>query len=1093
MSEIISVTFTEKAAGEMKLRLRGKLDEQLRAAANDDERRLLTDALEALEVARISTIHGLCADLLREYPVESGVDPLFEVAADGESDAMLHAAFGREFQKLLRDPPEGVRRVLRRRARGWDAEPPRITLRTAVATLIEHRDFSAPWRRDPFDRDAEVEALLPELQKVGGRCKQLVEKDDSDFCKCLAQVQRFIEDLAHRESVLGADARAAQRDYDGLEALLRELVNDQYRWTKAPWRRTAFKDGVTTDQVVSERAALYIALTQFVRHADADVAALLHQELQCVVAAYEEEKARAGVLDFVDLLLKTRDLVRLNPPVRALLQQRFRRLFVDEFQDTDPLQSEILLLLAADDPNEVDPMRSRPVPGKLFVVGDPKQSIYRFRRADVALYDRVKRHLEGHGAKVVYLSTSFRSTPGIQAAINASFSAAMSGPTQARYVALDKYRERRPEQPSVIALPAPKPNGERGWPTKIAAETGLSEAVGAFVEWLVKKSGWTVEENKKLVPVEARHVCILFKRLRKWGGIDVPRPYAQALEARGVRHVLVGGRSFHVREEVMALRTALWAIERPDDELSIYATLKGPFFAFTDDQLLGFRHEVGSHAFVAARNFKREKLSPPSIEIADALAGLKLLHRERNKKPVASTLHGFLELTRAHAGVAFWTAGAQALANVLQLAELSRRHERRATSFRDVVEALQDEADEGEAPEAPIVEEGTEGVRMMTVHAAKGLEFPVVILAEPTANASRTEPSHWVDPDRGLWVHSLAGSVPSELRQHEAEVVERDREESIRVTYVAATRARELLVVPAIADKKWDDTWTEVLYPAIYPSPASAHAPREAPGCPKFGGDTVLDRQGPMALDTPMPGLHMAQTLKNGVVWWDPAILQLERESKTGLQAANALKDDPIAAPVSERAWFDWQDHKRAAIAAGSVPSAVVRVARELTEPPLPGVVMTESTDVLREGRPRGRRFGELVHASLATVPFDANRSLIEKVVSVQGRALLASSREVAAAVDAVESALRHPLLVLARERPTRRECPILDVLPDETIVEGNIDLAIDDGAQWLVVELKTDDDLTEHQAVYEAQTAAYVNAIAHATGRSARGIILRV
>ena len=129
------------------------------------------------------------------------------------------------------------------------------------------------------------------------------------------------------------------------------------------------------------------------------------------------------------------------------------------------------------------------------------------------------------------------------------------------------------------------------------------------------------------------------------------------------------------------------------------------------------------------------------------------------------------------------------------------------------------------------MEEGTEGVRMMTVHAAKGLEFPVVILAEPTANASRQEPSHWVDPERGLWVHSLADCVPVELREHEHEVLARDREEALRLTYVAATRARDVLVVPVCSERKWNDTWTEVLLPGALPAArasSTSRGPRRA-------------------------------------------------------------------------------------------------------------------------------------------------------------------------------------------------------------------------------------------------------------------------
>jgi ATP-dependent exoDNAse (exonuclease V) beta subunit len=1095
LSKLIAVTFTEKAAGELKLRLRDALETARREHPGGPEGLRLVTALEELEVARIGTIHGLCADFLREYPVEAGVDPRFEVAAQGDSDALLGQVFDRQFQELLRHPPEGIRRVLRRRSRGRE-ELPRRLLALATTALVEHRDFPAPWRRDPFDRDARLDAVIARLEPLAELSKKLtVRRASSWFAETVHEVRRLCDDLRHREAV-------APRDHDGLEAQLGELVGYSRRWTDQAYG-VRF-DGVTEAEALAIRDHAWVELSRFLRDADADVAACLKSELQPVVAAYETEKARRGVLDFVDLLLKTRDLVRGHRAVRAELQARFTHLFLDEFQDTDPLQSELVLLLAADDPREDDATRARCVPGKLFVVGDPKQSIYRFRRADVALYERVKEHLIRDGARLQYLSTSFRSTPGIQAAVNASFERAM-GPgasAQASYVPLGPWRERHEGQPSLIALPAPFPFSAKGWPSKDAVESSLPQAVAAFVDWLVRHSGWTVEgeagevgeagETGARIPIETRHVCILFKRLRRFGGVDVPRPYAQALEARRLQHVLVGGRSFHAREEVLALRTALWAIERPDDELSVFATLKGPLFALSDEALLVFRAVAGRLNPLVPR--EAELADPRVAEVALALEVLGKLHRRRNRRPAASTVHELLEATRAHAGVALWSGGQQALANVLQLAEVASRHEQRSTSFRDVIEALEEEAESGEASEAPIVEEGTEGVRMMTVHAAKGLEFPVVILAEPTAGATRAEPSHWVDPAAGLWVHALAGCIPAQLREHEEEVRARDREEAVRVTYVAATRARDLLVVPVCSEKRFDDTWTSVLEPALWPAEESLEAPRPAPGCPAFGADVIVDRQGSPPPSVPRPGLHLATSRKNGVVWFNPSKLELSRESPGGLEASEALEDEPAVAAQAMADHLAWRQDREVAVREGQQPSRVVRVARELEVPKSPGGIPVEETQVVRVGRPRGRRFGELVHAALAHVPLDADRSAIDGVVAVHARALLAPPEEVRAAGDAVEAALAHPLLAAARvAREVRREAPVLDVGPGGEVTEGVIDLAFADEGGWTVIEFKTDDDLEGHRPAYEAQAEAYVRAIAGATATPTRGVLLRV
>ena len=208
LKQIISVTFTEKAAGEMKLRLRTRLEKAREEASTPpEERDRLTLALEELEVARIGTIHGLCADLLREYPVEAGVDPLFEVAAEGDSDALLNAAFHRRFQDLLQQQPEGIRRALRRRQQGPDAEPPRRALFSAVQSLVEHRDFAYPWRRDPFAREAMIDELIPQLRHFASRLTSIrLKRDRSEFLDTIDLCRRFIDD--HRQ-VIAINQRVA--------------------------------------------------------------------------------------------------------------------------------------------------------------------------------------------------------------------------------------------------------------------------------------------------------------------------------------------------------------------------------------------------------------------------------------------------------------------------------------------------------------------------------------------------------------------------------------------------------------------------------------------------------------------------------------------------------------------------------------------------------------------------------------------------------------------------------------------------------------------------------------------------------------------
>ena len=412
LGRLVAVTFTEKAAGETKLHLRSEI-ESTRAYAAPEQRARLDRALEELELARIGTIHAFCGDLLHERPVEAGIDPLFEVASEQEAQALADEAFDRWFEKVLADPPEGIRRLLRRRS---ERVTPREQLRTAMNTLREHRDFPTPWRRDPFDRNKSIDALLSELVALGPLAGDSSWPDDP-LARNLTDIGRFVADATRLEQMSG-------RDYDGLEADLRALGR-LGSWRTRGARATTFGD-LTRDEVLVRRDRAKSDLDAFVAASDADLAPLLHSALQAPLAEYEQLKTRAGRLDFLDLLIKARDLIRDNRAVQNELQRRYTHFFIDEFQDTDPLQVEILLLLSADDPAATDWRRAHPVPGKLFLVGDPKQSIYRFRRADIALYEEVKARLIAAGAVVLHLTTSFRAPPSIQSFINAAFSPAMT-------------------------------------------------------------------------------------------------------------------------------------------------------------------------------------------------------------------------------------------------------------------------------------------------------------------------------------------------------------------------------------------------------------------------------------------------------------------------------------------------------------------------------------------------------------------------------------------------------------------------------------------------------------------------------------------
>ncbi len=1102
VGSLVAVTFTEKAAGELKLRLRAELERARQISAPESaERDHLELALARLEEARVGTIHGFCADLLRERPVEAQVDPEFRVMTEAESDRLFHSAFSLWLQEQLQDPPEGVRRSLRRSSR-YDSDGPAGRLQTAGRTLAMWRDFPAPWRRDAWARAGEIDVLVERLHEFAVLTRRCRNRERDGLYKDTEPARRLSADIRTGEAV-------RSRDYDGLEARFVELASNRDFGRPRRGYGAAYGDGLERTTVLAAHGDLCRELQAFARAADADLAALLQQELLGAVDCYEGMKRRAGRLDFVDLLVRARQMIRGSKAVREDFQRRFSHIFVDEFQDTDPLQAEILLLLAGDDAAISDWREVKPGPGKLFLVGDPKQSIYRFRRADVAIYLEVKGILDRGGGACVQLTTSFRAVPSIQRAVNAAFAPLMTGDQaslQADYVPLAECREESAEQPAIVALPVPHPYGVRNV-TAGAIERSLPDAVGAFVQWLVEKSGWTVTERERpgeRVPLAARHVCLLFRRLDSMFAGDVARNYIQALEARAIPHLLVGGKSFHEREEVETMRTALAAIEWPDDELSVFATVRGSLFAVGDEELLEYRHEHGRlHPFRVPTDLSL-RLAP----IGEALGILAHLHRRRNRLPVAETIDRLLEATRAHAGFVLRPSGEQALANVLHLAELARVYERGGgISFRGFVDQLAEDADGGRTAEAPILEEGSEGVRLMTVHKAKGLEFPVVILADITAKMWRPPASRYIDSERGVCVLRIAGWSPAELLEHEEGEGARDRAEGVRVAYVAATRARDLLVVPAVGDEKFDSGWVSPLNATVYAERDAWTRAAAAPGCPAFGGDTVLKRPPDIAFSAAgmRPGLHRFDGYE--VVWWDPASLDLGARLGFGIR-----QEDLIGKKIGEkvvdadlRTYESWQARRDAAVESGSRPSLVVETATERARRevasgvPLPAAAgLVQIVEIARAAeRPAGPRFGALVHAVLATASLEAEGGAVTAAAQLQGRLLGATAEEIDAAADAVRKALRHPLLERARQAAARgrcrRETPVTYLGEGELIVDGIVDLAFLEEDAWTVVDFKTDRELERDLDAYRRQIALYVEGVRAATGKKAVGVLLRV
>jgi ATP-dependent exoDNAse (exonuclease V) beta subunit len=506
--------------------------------------------------------------------------------------------------------------------------------------------------------------------------------------------------------------------------------------------------------------------------------------------------------------------------------------------------------------------------------------------------------------------------------------------------------------------------------------------------------------------------------------------------------------------------------------------------AIPDDTLLRFKNAHGRfHPMLELP----EDLDPEFDPIRDAFALLRELHRKRNQRPIADTIRELLETTRAHAGFAFRKGGERVLANVYRLTDVARSFEvgGGATSFRAFVEYLEAEREGSDTSEAPVLEQEGAGVQLMTVHKAKGLEFPVVILADLTAKLTGPQGGdRYTDPDRRLCAQRLLWCAPWELRDAEAEEAEQDRAEALRIAYVAATRARDLLVVAAVGECEREEGWLSPLHEALYPARERYRAATAAPGCPKFGTRTVLNRPPDQSDEVSIrPGLHFSKA-GQPVVWFDPEALALDVSKNEGIENEQVLQGSIEQAVEGYERYREWAAGRAARVAEGSAPR--FRVATAERARGVEGIDVETITLPSAEGRPGGRRFGRVVHDVLQRA--DREEDVAELAV-VCGRRHGANEREVEAAVETARSAMRRIGSMVPAGAQRLRETPLVVRLEDGTLVDGRIDFAWSDGERWTVVDYKT--DRRERRRVGQLQL--YALALSRATGLPARGIVLEV
>ncbi|HYU43158.1 MAG TPA: UvrD-helicase domain-containing protein [Vicinamibacteria bacterium] len=1007
LDEIAAVTFTENAATTMKLRLRERL-ERARAdlARPPEERRRAEAALEVLERAQVSTIHALCAAVLGERPLECGVPPGFRVADDAEMDILFAEAWDEWLtERLVAGDATLMGAVdsgIPLEADGWGE---RSSLRGLARTLVDQRDLRplvaesrvdpTAWRRDLEAQAARARALLPQV------------RDGDALGANLGALVSFAEDAARLEG-------------EALATYLRTLpVIRRNFGHKAHWSTPeALEEGRAVAAWTSQAAAAWKAASSAALHSR-----LVKSVLE-VVARYEERKKEHGVLDFLDLLVKARDALKQSEAVRRYFNERFRFVIIDEFQDTDPLQVEVAELLTGGRP------------GALVVVGDAKQSIYRFRRAEVALFRRISTAAAarpGHG--VLHLTQNFRSRAAILHFVNRAFASLITASDESGQ---PPYEAIAPppglsEDPSVIALrfEAPFADGE----DLLRAE---ARALAAFLAG-VAAGGHEVRDPQTGVdrPSRAGDVMVLARRLTQM------RPLEEALESAGLRFTIEGGKSFFDRQEVHEVLAVLRALDDPSDRVSLVAALRSSFCGVSDRDIVAYALSGGS-LWIEGSKERGARVAggadlPGAETVAPALALLGTLHGLRTSLSVPALLERLYDETRILAALTGTRRGEAQVANLEKVVVLARKaSDLGVLTVRGFVRLLQERIRTArEEPDLPATRPGDpDTVRILSIHKAKGLESPVVALYD-TADDYRTGVdlvAQWAEGT--IAVGFREGCQPPGWDVLSAREKVRAGAEARRLLYVACTRARDLLVVPAPPkDARVGAFWKDLI--AQLPARSDADV-------------RVVDAGDPPTISRDERGADLRELSEAG--GGDAAGEQWDARRGELLEAAG---------------------HRP------FVPASVTRAA--LRQAPA-AVAIAAATG--------GRDFGSLVHRILEWVPLaepERVRGMAEALAPSFGLDAASAAR----AATAAERALALPVMERAR-LATRvwRELPLW--FPEGAeLLEGVIDLVFEEDGALVLVDYKTDGIAAEQalaQAAHHApQLQLYGRGLAQALGMPVR------
>lgn len=792
-SAVAAITFTELAAGELALRIRRMVEALLRDEVPDvlrpalpdglspDQRASLQAAGARLDDLTATTIHGFCQAMISAYAVEADLDPGAAVLDAPAADALFDGAFTSWLRRRLSGSEQEAGAV------GVMAtdDPLRI-----VDTL---RELARLRRSHPTARPPPVDLTLrPDLE-----FRDTVEEFERWFAASPGEAKTadLLGELRTLSEFFG-DALAAPCDFAALWRLASPPRTSFMLVRGLGWRNYSLK-GAWTKVDSAQGPALFaaaeahyeasrVAFTALMGQIGGALVAALSADLDELLDDYAACKRAAASLDFDDLLLKARALVRDHEPVRRALGARYRHILVDEFQDTDPVQAEVVFALAS---NEL-PERwteAAPRPGSLFLVGDPKQAIYRFRGAHAAAYAAVRHSFATRDpASVIRVTANFRSAPEILQHVNACFETPLSAAGQPGYVPLTPTQDPRAGPlPCAARLSVDVRTMSAGQQRDAEAE-----AVADLCRRLVGAMDVSRSDGTRS-PLRPGDIALLAPT-----GSELWR-YEQALEDAGLGVASQAGKALMRRQETQDVLALMRTLADPFDTVAFGAFLRGPMVGLTEARLLDIAGALPAPEDARPGAFT-VTTDPDDVADAEAravLEALQALRRRGAQATPAALLAEAIERLNLRVALALRTGdrGGRAIANLDALVALARPY--RVRGLAAFVADLSADWERGALVSEGRIDESDEAVSLVTIHSAKGLEWPVVIPVNTTTLLRGPDQFvHRQADDTLHWV--LGGLTPPGLADAQAEEALSAAHERERLWYVAMTRARDLLVLP---------------------------------------------------------------------------------------------------------------------------------------------------------------------------------------------------------------------------------------------------------------------------------------------------------